>query len=248
MGRRADLRREVVPAGFGKIARQASSQRETTRSAVELRAEARRDGKPSLVVHRVPVLAGEHRSGHSLTSGWSLPGPIAGRPLWRGLRVFPTSPPLCATSRHHSARAAPSMRFLHGSWRDGSSWARRSACRVAARVASGLASAWARADAGRVHGLSGSARDVAGPTRQSGLVRRVRSRAWVGRQRGVSGSAAAGSGRRRGSSRVRDPGVQPVDRLERVPEVVRDARTGCRRPGPCRSSSRASIGHGSRSA
>ena len=45
------------------IARQASSQRETTAPRLELGAELRRDGDPSLVVHRVPVLAGEHLTG-----------------------------------------------------------------------------------------------------------------------------------------------------------------------------------------
>ena len=34
------------------------------RSRVELGAELHRDGDPSLVVHRVPVLAGEHLSGY----------------------------------------------------------------------------------------------------------------------------------------------------------------------------------------
>ena len=43
------------------------------RASTELRAELRGDGDPSLVVHRVPVLAGEHPWG---LLGLSRPGPL----------------------------------------------------------------------------------------------------------------------------------------------------------------------------
>ena len=99
------------------IARHSSSQRETTAPLVELRAEFRRDGHPSLVVHRVPVLAGEHVRSVLVTRGGPRVGPVAsGR--------IPHSAPLCATSLHHTApdphvnrqmRSAPSGRLLVGS-------------------------------------------------------------------------------------------------------------------------------------
>ena len=67
------------------------------RPRVELRAELDRDGDPSLVVHRVPVLAGEHLSGLPLRSCW----PVVGG-TW-----IPHFSPLCATSLHSSAQNGP---------------------------------------------------------------------------------------------------------------------------------------------
>src|SRR5688572_20750683 len=60
------------------------------RSRVELCAELDRDGDPSLVVHRVPVLAGEHRRVYP----WYISG-LGGSGDW-----VPHFSPLCATSMH----------------------------------------------------------------------------------------------------------------------------------------------------
>ena len=65
-GQGRDLRRELVPARLG-VDRQARVEpARDDSSGAQLDAELRRDGDPSLVVHRVPVLAGEHPSGGSL--------------------------------------------------------------------------------------------------------------------------------------------------------------------------------------
>src|SRR6185369_16316878 len=57
-------------------------------SALELGAELRRDGDPSLVVHRVPVLAGEHVAGFP-SAGWSgSAGWWLCAPLWATFHHF----------------------------------------------------------------------------------------------------------------------------------------------------------------
>ena len=91
---------ERIPTRLG-VDRQAGVQpARDDGAAIELGAESRRDGDASLVVNRVPVLAGEHLSGFprygfaDLSTGGLLRST-------RGL--FPHFGPLHATSRHHSA-------------------------------------------------------------------------------------------------------------------------------------------------
>src|SRR5512146_845033 len=72
------------------------------RSGIELRTELDGHGEPSLAVHRVPVLAGEHLSGLPLCwwpDRWV--GPVG---PYRGIPHFS---PLCATSLHSTARFDP---------------------------------------------------------------------------------------------------------------------------------------------
>ena len=96
-GQRRDLRRELVPAGLGMDGQACVEPSRDDRARAQLDAELRGDGDPSLVVHRVPVLAGEHPYG---LLGLRGPGPVG-----RGfecLRV-PHFPPLWTTSLHSSA-------------------------------------------------------------------------------------------------------------------------------------------------
>ena len=105
------------PSRPGRIARQRVDHRATTQP-VELRAEARRDGKPPLLVDRVPVLAGEHRV-LPLPDGWrrtrgDQPGVEPANA--RGpLGPFPTShqlaplPGIIAVRRGSSRRKSPQV-------------------------------------------------------------------------------------------------------------------------------------------
>ena len=89
-----------------RIARQASSQRDTTAPRLELRAETRRDGDPSLVVHRVPVLAGEHPipATPCLDVGLMWPGDP---PSGSFVGAYPTIHQLWATSAHSRGGRGP---------------------------------------------------------------------------------------------------------------------------------------------
>src|SRR6187549_1180330 len=79
---RGDLLGQLVPAG-PRMDREAGVEPAgDDGSALELGAELRRDGDPSLVVHRVPVLAGEHLTGFP-SAGWSWSAPrVCRAPLW----------------------------------------------------------------------------------------------------------------------------------------------------------------------
>src|SRR6185436_19845290 len=61
-GDAGDLGLEGVPAGPGVNGETAINPAGQDGTTLELRPKARRDRKPSLVVHRVSVLAGEHRA------------------------------------------------------------------------------------------------------------------------------------------------------------------------------------------
>src|SRR6185312_3722096 len=105
-GQRRDLGREGFPPLF-RVDREAGIEpARDDRASAELDAELRRDGDPSLVVHRVPVLAGEHPWGAPWTaSAWSAGFRAAG--LRSVLAVFPTSHhfgPLRRIVRRDSAR------------------------------------------------------------------------------------------------------------------------------------------------
>jgi hypothetical protein len=83
------LGREVVPDGLGVDRQAVVEPARHHRAGIELGAELHRDGDASLVVHRVPVLAGEHLSGLPLSSwagGWGW-----GSPLLTTLRHFDAS-------------------------------------------------------------------------------------------------------------------------------------------------------------
>ena len=92
IGSAATFAGELVPALLG-VDRQAGVEpARDDRSGAQLDAELRGDGDPSLVVHRVPVLAGEHPYGVPWSLGW----PVDVRGWWvlaarqSGAR-FPTS-------------------------------------------------------------------------------------------------------------------------------------------------------------
>src|SRR5579862_8190659 len=73
-------------------------------AALELDAELRGDRDSSLVVHRVPVLAGEHRSGFPVVCA-AKAGPVS-RATIPIDGIVPHLTPLCATSAYYSARQA----------------------------------------------------------------------------------------------------------------------------------------------
>ena len=110
-GELRDLVRQECPAGKRMDGEAAVDPARDDGAAIEQGAELRRDGDAPLVVHRVPVLAGEHRLGHSwsevaeVSTGPRQPGrepvlgvaevPVcpSGRPLMAsGRKRFPTSP------------------------------------------------------------------------------------------------------------------------------------------------------------
>src|SRR6185369_13562553 len=124
-GQCRDLRGEAVPS-IGRVDGQAGIEPAGHDGArAQLGAELRRDGDPSLVVHRVPVLAGEHPWGllgalaWSAGSGGSHPG-----------SAIPHFPPLWTTSVHRRARIMARQCGNAGAiWSEASVgvWARRKA-------------------------------------------------------------------------------------------------------------------------
>ncbi len=112
---RRHLLGEGIPAGPG-VDRQAGVEPAgDDESRVQLGTEARRDGEPSLVVHRVPVLAGEHlRNPHFGCGAWSWRCAMSAR---RGVPL-PHFGPLHTTCGHHSARNGP----VNGQLRQGAAW------------------------------------------------------------------------------------------------------------------------------
>ena len=97
IGQGGDLRREGVPAGLGVDRQAGVHPARDDRTRLELGAEFGGDGQPSLAVHRVPVLAGEHLRA----------SPVICVRLWAGCGRSPrgsvAGSPLCATSRHFAA-------------------------------------------------------------------------------------------------------------------------------------------------
>ena len=220
-------------------------------SGVQLGAELRRDGDPSLVVHRVPVLAGEHQSGFPCRCGRGRRcgaaltmrpraagggGEAGSSPAGRPGRYVPHFSPLRATSGHRSASTAPvNAVSAHGDARvalvqPGVEGPRRPLRRASWRDGPPAA------DAGRVRIASPAAWEPTQPRAGSAPRGRVRPAASALRSvamrsdRGHRRPApAAGRGRDPQllagleAGRLR-PGVHGPHPLERDAEVVGDAR------------------------
>ena len=206
MGRLPTLAASASQAAIGKDREAGVEPPRDHRPTVELGAESRRDGDASLTVHRVPVLAGEHRSA-SLTSWAPVVGSTGEGPVDR-------SSPLLTTSRHFWVILAPGggapSRFAVGGNDPGVPAAEGGGdgrCADACTEAAGDAVEAGRARRGRIAAIArripGSRKDGRGPTPgpRRGEPAQRRLAAGAGAGPGAPGAAASPWG-----PRARRPG------------------------------------------
>ena len=165
IGQRRDLVGERVPAGPGVDRQAVLEPARDDETRVQLGAEPRRDGEPSLVVHRVPVLAGEHLTGFP-TSG-AMPGRWPARARCGRGRCSP----LWATSHHFGHHSAPRAARQ---WGFGNRPSGRADGRIGGR-------AGRRRRLGRARSASPAGSGRAG--QRVGVGIRSRSPAWIGTRR-----------------------------------------------------------------
>ena len=96
-GQAGDLRRQLLPPGSRVDGETGIEPAGDDRALFDLGAKLRGDGNPSLVVHRMPVLAGEHRRVDLC--------PEAAAALVSGAARVPHFSPLRATGWHYNAQA-----------------------------------------------------------------------------------------------------------------------------------------------